>query len=275
MAELCYLEYGVDPENVNQAHRDLDRAGFRLRSKNVKDTVRFYSQGSAVIMLRMIPGCDFAYTGIGLAGSPEEILSLGGSPDPDTNFSIGSDTYQRVTVIETHQVNELIERNFEVQAASDQKGAGLNYFSGVVLPSRDAATKTMWEKLGFDINKQGVWSESAISAKRRFTVIFADVERPLIVADTNVIFDVVSHMLMSGFESYPTNNLPKSFDHPNAAKAKAYECAVFGNRESYSVEKLYPRALGNADLLVRQRKQYIHIPEENLETHYAAIQNKV
>lgn len=271
MSELCYLEYGVDPSNVKQADRDLNRAGFRLRSKNSTDSVRFYSQGSAVIMLRSMANQPFDIVGIGLAGSPEEINRIRGVEDPDTGFVIGSDGYQRVTVIETHQVNTLIDRSFEVQHDPDQKGAGIKYFSGIVLPTVSDHTKAAWVGQGFDISKKGTWSETAISAKRRFTVMFADVDRPLIVADTDVIFDVVSHMLMAGFESPNPLHLPKSFDHPNAAKARAYECAVFGNRESYSVEKYYPRALGSADLVVRQRRQYLHIPEDNLETHYASI----
>jgi hypothetical protein len=273
MAELCYLEYGVDTDQINVAHRDLDRSGFRLRSKNPKDSVRFYSQGSAVLMLRVMPNQPFGLVGIGLAGSAEEICNINGIEDVDTGFVVGSDGDRRITVIETHQVNQLIEKNFVVQRHDDQKGAGLGFFSGIVLPTSNNDTKSTWTQLGFDINKRGKWSETAISAKRKFTVMFADVERPLIVADTDVIFDTVSNFLMAGIETLTTQHLPKSFDHPNAAKARAYECTVFGNRESYSVEKFYPRALGNADLLVRQRKQYLHIPEENLEIHYAAIRN--
>ena len=274
MAELCYLEYGVDPENLSQAHRDFHRAGFRLRSKNSTDTVRFYSQGSAVIMLRILDGQAFDFIGVGLAGSPEEVRYIEGNLDTDTNFTVGSDGHQRVTVIETHQVNELIEQQFEIQQQTDQKGAGINYFSGLVLPTRSKAVESVWNNLGFDISKRGDWSDTAISAKRRFTVMFADVERPLIVADTNLIFDVVSNYLLAGIESPDSQKPSENFNHPNATKARAYECAIFGNQESYSVEKYYPRALGNTDFVVRQRRQYIHIPEENLKAHYASIEDK-
>jgi hypothetical protein len=273
MAEVCFMEFGTDWKYIDEVNRILGRAGFLLRSQNQNDTVRFYSQESAVIVLKNYPGLPFTKTGIGLIASPEEIENCNCTVDDESGFSVTTDGYQVVNLVTEEHMTKLVNENFKISSKKDLHGIGLGMISGLMIPVNNRNIKKFWNKLGFEVTRKGEWSETAMSPSRRFSLIFSNQNRHALIVDTHVIFDVSTCLFLGGFHSKKSYHLPKSVSMPDINKVRAYECTFFGNSNSYSVEKFYPQALGNIDLLVRQRKQYLHIPEENLDTHYAEIEH--
>ena len=52
-------------------------------------------------------------------------------------------------------------------------------------------------------------------------------------------------------------------------KITGYNCLAKGNKTSYTIENIVREPLPSFDLVYRTRRQYLHIEEEIVDTHYA------
>ena len=48
-------------------------------------------------------------------------------------------------------------------------------------------------------------------------------------------------------------------------KIKGYDCVAFGKYNSYSIENYIPKEVFNANIIFRQRKQYVKLSETSLD----------
>jgi hypothetical protein len=87
--------------------------------------------------------------------------------------------------------------------------------------------------------------------------------------DTDDLFHSIACFSISGVKECTNKDfgIPAGFGNL-AHKIVGYKCFATGNSNSYSIEKFYPSALPNTDIILRMRKQYININETLLHTYY-------
>jgi hypothetical protein len=273
MTDFCYLEYGCPKSQLEQGAMVLRSLGFKARSGNQDGTAQFFSQNRSVILLREFDTPSMTMLGFGLLGDLDSIdPTLITKHDPVIDSPVVYAGGLRISLLDQHtQTHRWKQLGFGIIDNSDvvTPGAHIEFFSGLLVQGRQE-TVPILRALGFDFIKEGKWSATAVSKNRAFSLILSKAPTPTtVIADSNRIFDTVSELALGRHFGVVT---PQPGEVEVHHKIMRYGCVQFGNEHSFSIEKFYPNVMLGNHLIVRERAQWVHIPESTLDAHLSTIQ---
>jgi hypothetical protein len=280
-AEFSFLEYSYNPYHLepHQVEDHLADLGFTKRTSNADGSVCLFTQSLCIMLVRCCESVtDSGLTGIGLSSDIDTIRATGAEYDEQTGTYLRNlGPSMRLLMVADSKFgagSELGVMNQTLLSNGDVRTNNLEYVSGLITGDVDRYVKDfMQDFLGFKFTKSGGRYNVFMSPSNRFTLLL-DTKKPnakisTIIADTEDVFMATACFVANGFE-------PRKFDLDQADlkfgkmnhKIVGYNCWPEGNENSYTIENMIPNTAPDVDLIFRQRKQYLHIKEDTLETYY-------
>jgi len=275
MASFGFLEYSYNPDVTDRESlcAQLNRLGFIHRSQHHSGLTGFWIQNSTIISLRetdevVQPGIS----GIGLIVDRSVIDSIGATYDLANDMFYKHDGGGlRVLLITEMQLGTLLEQNYCVVDRKEYVSPGLEYASGMTYNCASKETVDFYLSLGFKITKTGNKYNVMVSSDNRYTILLNKNHNnnkvSTVICDTNDVFRTTSCYAVTGIDMRPFNidHCKLDFGDKLNHKIAGYNCAAFGNRDSFTIENYIDHALTNLNLIFRMRKQQLHITEQTLE----------
>lgn len=278
MANFGFLEYSFNPDvsDKQQIYSMLNRLGFVHRSQHHSDLTGFWIQNSTIISLRETDSVTEAgISGIGLIVDREVIDSLDAEYDHANDMFFKHDGCGlRVLLITEMQLSTLLEKSYNVIDRNDYVSPGLEYFSGMIYNCVNSAAIDFYQQLGFKFGKLGKNYNTMTSNENRFSLLLSKTENDgkvtTVICDTNDVFRTTSCYAVTGVPTrkFEIDRSTLNFGTKMNYKIVGYNCAAFGNTDSYTIENYIDNAAENLDLIFRMRKQHLHITEQTLD-YYA------
>ena len=283
-AEYTFLEYTYNSKHTNSKHISncLFRMGFVERSVHISGKVAFWTQKNVIILLRdsesvSTPG----FSGLGFIGNPEEYFAnLKPLFDAEIDmWVITSDSGMRYIILdsESFTISSANLPNYHVIDNAVYPDCGFNFISGIRINNAEYNDKEILYGLGFKDTKSSDNYDTLVSNNNRFTVLCKKNDKSeikTVILDTDDIFASTASLTVNNVEmkhfDIDTDDL--DFGKMNH-KIVGYNLLAFGNSDSYTIENFIPNALPSADFVFRTRKQYLHITETTLDTHYGIREN--
>ena len=276
MAEFRFIEITYDRfvSEKERVHKTLERLGFVHRSQHAMDFVGFWALRKCVIMLReenidTLP----AVTGLGFIGNVEDITNLNAELDPSSDFfkvenPNGLDTY----IIQENQIGRSLEMCYNSVDAVTPTDKHLQHVSGIKIVHNSPEMIEHYETIGFTVEGDTDNYTTLLSPSKRFSILCAKhkTEKVTIISDTEDVFQATAYFIANDFE-IPEFELKEEADFGTKLnwKVKTYNCKAWGNENSYTIENMLEFA--NADLIFRQRKNYLKIKEHTVDSYYESI----
>ena len=279
MSNFSFIEYSFDPyeSNPEDIYSSLNRLGFVQRNIHTSNESSMWTQNQCIVLLRETSVVDSPrITGLGLvideaaANSEyyfEEECGMLVTHDPN-GF--------RILAMPEKSLSKMITHGYKIVDRRHYETTGLEYFSGIVYNTTDSKIINFYENLGFRYTKNSDRYDTLMSKNNRFTLLLNKTDNSnsvdILYADTNDVFKTTGHYTVAGFNSkeYNIDKDKLQFGSKLNHKIIGYNCFAKGNKESYTIENSVKEPLPSFDLVFRTRKQYLHIEEEIVETHYAA-----
>jgi hypothetical protein len=284
MSNVGFLEYSFNPQLVDSEliYSNLNNLGFIHRNQHKSNLTGFWIQHSAIILLRQTDQVQQpTISGIGLIVPEETITAVQPIVDPNNDMYVCSDGGGlRVLLSTSDQINSLLANGYDVVDRKDYDLPGLEYFSGMVYNCFDQKVLDFYCGLGFKIAKMGENYITLLSSENRFSLLINKHSNmgkvSTVVCDTMDVFRTTSCYAVAGINTRPFHIDRASLNFGNKLNHKivGYNCAAFGNEQSYTIENYIDLALPNLDLIFRTRKHYPHITEQTLN-YYAVTRSHV
>lgn len=279
MSNFSFLEYSFDPyqTNAEDIYSSLNRLGFVQRNQHFSNQASMWTQNQCIILLREAEKIDTPYlSGIGIVQDDivefpkdyyDEECSMYVTHDPN-GFRILSMPEKTLSKMITHGYHVVDKKSYDT--------TGLEYFSGVVYNNTSQDVIDFYEQLGFKFTRSSENYNTLMSKNNRFTLLLSKTDDSknidTLYVDTNDVFKTTSHFTVAGFDfrEYDLSDTKLNFGASLNYKIVGYNCLAFGNQNSYTIENCIKNPIPGFDLIFRSRKQYLHIEEEVIETHYAS-----
>lgn len=273
--EFGFVEYTYDPRECSERTMMdcLHNLGFRCRAKNENNNVTIWHQNNSMIMLREAPE-TMGITGLGFLADRDFIESATGKDLAHDGLNVLRDPLgTRIILV---NIDEEIKRSGTYKQITDSKvpTLDLDRITGVTyLGAAQDNILHFYKKLGFSVSKLGSNYHQLTSSDRKFTIMTGLCKKQPriqnIILDTHDIFTttakfVANQIHLQEFEIEPSELNFGKLTH----RILAYNCKALGDTEKYTIENFAPDALKNLDIIMRMRKQFIHISEQNLEAYY-------
>ena len=278
MSNFSFIEYSFDPykHDPEEIFSSLNRLGFVQRNIHSSNKTSMWTQNQCIILLREYAGSIVpCVTGLGVVVD-ETALTNSYHFDEDCGMLVAHDPNNfRILAMPESSLSEMITHGYKVVDTKQYDTTGLEYFSGMVYNTTDSTVIKFYESLGFKYTKNSDRYDTLMSTNNRFTLLLNKTDNPnsvnILYADTSDVFKTTSCYTVAGFNSreYVIDKASLNFGANLNYKITGYNCLAKGNRESYTIENSVREPLPGFDLVYRTRKQYLHIEEEIVETHYA------
>jgi hypothetical protein len=282
MANFGFLEYSFNPNNSNKEDifTSLNRLGFVHRSQHHSQLTGFWVQNSTILSLRETPLVDQpGVSGLGLIVSREKIEQLMPEYDSSNNLFVKSDCCGlRILLATEEQIASLGDNGYRVVDRREYITPGLEFFSGILYDCSDPAVIEFYKSLGFKVTKVGKIYSTLLSNENRFSLLMnrhTNTGRvTTAVCDVTDVFYTTSCYTVLGvpLKQFDIDSSILNFGNKLNYRIVGYNCAAFGNADSYTIENYIPNALPNMDLIFRMRKQYLNITEQTLKFYATSDQ---
>ena len=272
--EYTYDPYKADPEEIYVA---LNKLGFVQRNIHVSGLYSMWTQNQSIILLRQSEDVkNFCITGLGVI-MPEDKLSLYDSVyDDDCSMHVMYDPAgMRVLAMPEKRLSKMIEHGYQVVDKRLYESPGIEYFSGVVYNTSNSKINEFYESIGFRPTRSTEKYNTLMSVNNRFTLLINNSDDSdtieTVYADSDDVFKTTRCYTVAGFnlKEYNIDKDDLNFGVTLNHKIAGYNCAAFGNQNSYTIENCVKRPIENVDFIFRTRKQYLHINEDVVEFHNA------
>jgi hypothetical protein len=276
MAEFSFIEITYDPfvNKKEKVYKSLQRIGFTHRSQHGMDFVGFWACRKCIIMLREDNiNSKPKVTGLGFIGDVDDINNLDAQLDPSSDFfkvenPNGLDTY----IIQENQIGRSLEMCYTSIDSLTPSHKHLQHISGIKIIHNSLEMIGHYETIGFTVESDTDNYTTLLSPSKRFSILCAKhkSEKITIISDTQDVFQATAFFVANGFD-LPEFTIPREseFDAKLNWKIQTYNCKAWGNENSYTIENMLEFA--NADLIFRQRKNYIKIKEDTVDSYYESI----
>jgi len=276
MAEFSFIEITYDPFNNEKkyVHDSLRKLGFTHRSQHAMDFVGFWALRKCIIMLREDnTNTAPAVTGLGFIGNVDDINNLDAQLDPSSDFfkvenPNGLDTY----IIQENQIGRSLEMCYNTVDSLTPSQKHLHHISGIKIIHNSPEMVSHYETIGFTIESDTDNYTTLLSPSKRFSILCAKhkTEKITIISDTDDVFQATAMFIANGFD-LPDFIVPETSDFSAKLnwKINTYNCKAWGNDNSYTIENMLE--FSNADLIFRQRKNYLKIKEQTVDSYYESI----
>ncbi len=277
MAEFSFIEITYDPfvSEKETIHNTLQRIGFTHRSQHAMDFVGFWALRKCILMLRE-DNIDSKpkVTGLGFIGDVDDITNLNAVLDPSSDFfkvenPNGLDTY----IIQENQIGRSLEMCYNTIDATTPSPKHLQHISGIKIIHNSPEMIDHYETIGFTVESDTEKYTTLLSPSKRFSILCAKhkSEKVTIISDTQDVFQATAYFVANDFDLPEFELLEEDSDFGAKLnwKINTYNCKAWGNENSYTIENLLEFA--NADLIFRQRKNYLKIKEHTVDSYYESI----
>jgi hypothetical protein len=279
MSNFSFIEYSFDPDknDPEEIFSSLNKLGFVQRNIHVSNKSSMWTQHQCIILLREHNSITVpCVTGLGVVVD-ESDLSNSYHFDNDCGMLVAHDPNNfRILAMPELSLSNMIAHGYKVIDKRQYDTTGLEYFSGMVYNTTDPTVIQFYESLGFRYTRNSDRYDTLMSTNNRFTLLLNKKNNSnsvnIVYADTNDVFKTTSCYTAAGFNSreYIIDKTNLNFGTNLNYKITGYNCLAKGNQTSYTIENSVREPLPSFDLVYRTRKQYLHIEEEIVETHYAA-----
>lgn len=276
MAEFSFIEITYDPfvSEKETVHKTLKQLGFIHRSQHAMDFVGFWALRKCIIMLREDSiDTQPTVTGLGFIGDVDDITNLEAQLDPSSDFfkvenPNGLDTY----IIQESQIGRSLEMCYTSIDALSISQRHLQQVSGIKIIHNSPDMIKHYETIGFTVESDTDKYTTLLSPSKRFSILCAkhQSEKVTIISDTEDVFQTTAYFLANDFD-LPEFELTEEAEFGTKLnwKIKTYNCKAWGNENSYTIENML--VFSNADLIFRQRKNYLKIKEHTVDSYYESI----
>lgn len=278
MSNFSFIEYSFDPykNDPEEIFSSLNKLGFVQRNIHVSNKSSMWTQNQCIILLREHNVTEPCVTGLGVVVN-EPILTNSYHFDEDCGMLVAYDPNNfRILAMPELSLSNMIAHGYKVIDTKQYATTGLDYFSGMVYNTTDSTVIPFYESLGFKYTRNSDRYDTLMSTNNRFTLLLNKKNNSnsvnIVYADTSDVFKTTSCYAAAGFNSreYIIDKTNLNFGTNLNYKITGYNCLAKGNQTSYTIENSVREPLPGFDLVYRTRKQYLHIEEEIVETHYAA-----
>ena len=276
--DYSFLEYSYNPTITTtvDVEQRLNTLGFIKRTRNSSGAVTVWTQNLCILLLKEVDTDALGITGIGFNVSKDVITNIGAELDPDdTGMYVVDNCAGFRTLLmpeeEFKNLNKSLERitNKPTNVSSN----GLNYVSGVIYNNANPRMRDFYQEIGFKFTRTGDRYYTFMSANNRFSLMLDtksyDNKIPTIICDTDDVFSTTANFVAKGVKLKKLVTPELNFGEMNH-KIVGYNCNASGNEDSYTIENMIPNAAPGLDIIFRQRKQYLNIQEQTLDTYYAS-----
>jgi hypothetical protein len=272
--EYSYNPYDADPEDIFVS---LNKLGFVQRNAHISGYYSMWTQNQSIILLRQSEDVrSFCITGLGLILKEELLEKYDAEFDEECSMHIMHDPDGlRILAMPEKRLSKMIAHGYQVVDKRLYESPGIEYFSGIVYNTSESTALEFYQDLGFRFTKSSEKYNTLMSESNRFTLLLNKEDNSktidIVYTDTNDVFKTTRCYTVAGLDlkEYTIEKDKLKFGVSLNHKIIGYNCAAFGNEESYSIENCVKQPLPNLDFIFRTRKQYLHINEEVVEFHNA------
>lgn len=279
MSNFSFIEYTFNPdlEDPEYIYASLNKLGFIQRNSHVSGLYSMWTQNQSIILLRHSDEeKNFCITGLGIILSEEILEKYNAIYDLECSMHVIHDPNgMRVLAMPEKRLSKMIQHGYQIVDKKSYDTPGIEFFSGVIYNTVDPATMDFYQDIGFRFTKSSEKYNTLMSENNRFTILMNKTDSSgyidTVYTDTHDVFKTTRCYTAAGFDLKEYNldrdnlNFGAALNH----KIVGYNCAAFGNSNSYTIENCVKQPLPNVDLIFRTRKQYLHINEEVIEFHNA------
>lgn len=279
MSNFSFIEYTFNPdtEDPEYIYTSLNKLGFIQRNSHVSGLYSMWTQNQSIILLRQSDDeKNFCITGLGIILSEETLEKYNAIYDSECSMHIIYDPNgMRVLAMPEKRLSKMIEHGYQIVDKKSYDTPGIEFFSGVIYNTVDSSTMDFYQDIGFRFTKSSEKYNTLMSENNRFTLLMNKADSSgyidTVYTDTNDVFKTTRCYTAAGFDlkEYNLNRDNLNFGSALNHKIVGYNCAAFGNSNSYTIENCVKQPLPNVDIIFRTRKQYLHINEEVIEFHNA------
>lgn len=279
MSNFSFIEYTFDPykQDPEDIYVSLNKLGFVQRNIHISGMYSMWTQNQAIILLRQSEDdSNLHVSGLGVILSDDLIEKYGAVYDDECSMNVLQDPDGlRILAMPEKKLSKMIEYGYQIVDKRLYESPGIEYFSGIVYNTVNARTMDFYQDIGFRFTKSSEKYNTLMSANNRFTMLMNKEDSSktidIVYADTNDVFKTTRCFTASGLDlkEYNLDKDKLKFGVDLNHKIVGYNCAAFGNAESYTIENCVRQPIPNLDLIFRSRKQYLHINEEVVEYHNA------
>lgn len=275
MAELNFIEYNVNANthNAEDVSIQLEGLGFNQISVSKNGKASMWAANKCVILLNTLD-IPTGLTGIGLNSSD----TLDGSVYCETTgFNVAK--IQGINIytypIETFKSN--YDNHFTTVGTAGVDSP-VDYFAGVVFNCSDVnIVNSINDGLKFRVVRKSPNYITSVCEHNRFNIMW-NVNKEgygidTLVIKTDSIVDLTALLTAKGFESPAINKEQKKViagiyknnsNLPPKHVTNGWELNLAGKEKSYVLEKNFPDALPNMDLIISQRHNHNGLNEESI-----------
>lgn len=279
MSNFSFLEYSFDPyqTNAENVYSSLNRLGFVQRNQHFSNQSSMWTQNHCIILLREAENVDNLHlSGIGIVRDDQSDFPKDYYEEECSMYVTHDPAGFRILSMPEKNLSKMIQHGYRIVDKKSYETTGLEYFSGMVYNNTSNDVINFYEQLGFKFTRSSEKYSTLMSKNNRFTLLLSKNDDSKTVdtlyADTNDVFKTTSHFTVAGFDFREYNLSDTKLDFGSALNYKivGYNCLAFGNQNSYTIENCIKHPVPGIDLIFRSRKQYLHIEEKVVETHYAS-----
>jgi len=282
MPNVSFIEYSFDPYKLDpeSIYSSLNRLGFVQRNLHTSNQSGMWTQNQCIILLRETNNANEPHvSGLGLVLSEDQVDFPKDYFDEECGMYVTHDPNGfRILSMPEKNLSKMISYGYQIIDKRVYDTPGLEYFSGVVYNTYSADILNFYQSIGFKCSKSSGKYDTLMSKNNRFTLLLSKHDDSgavdVVYTDTSDVFKTTCCYTVAGFnfKDYAVDQSKLNFGTPLNYKIAGYNCAAFGNQNSYSIENSVKEPVPNLDLIFRSRKQHLHINEDIVEYHYATAQ---
>lgn len=279
MSNFSFIEYTYNPHTADPEvlYTALNKLGFVQRNSHVSGSYSMWTQNQSIILLRRsAEEKNFCVTGIGVILSDDMLEKHGAVYDKECSMHILHDPEGlRILAMPEKRLSKMIEYGYQIIDKRSYETPGIEHFSGIIYNTVNPRTMDFYQEIGFRFTKSSDKYNTLMSENNRFTLLMNKLDSSgtieTIYADTHDVFKTTRCYTVAGLnlKEYDLDKENLNFGVDLNHKIIGYNCAAFGNSNSYTIENCVKRPIQNVDIIFRTRKQYLHINEEVIEFHNA------
>lgn len=269
-----FLVFKCRDEDLEPVLAAMTKLGFTCCNIHKNQQVTFWYQNKCLIQIQISNETKFA--GFGLITHDTSLIEKLKLPkDMLTGWHLAVDPNGiEFYILDAMGTEKNIIKSFELLNPVKEESTDLTRPAGMVLnfPVTPEVSK-FYRSLGFKKSKNGNLTRFT-PPDNAFTLSIGEKDidnKYLLYVDCNDIFSAISKLAVAGFDQVPSTQKLGEFDigPKNNRLSISYQASAFGNKASFSIEKVVRNPLPGMDMIIRERHQKLHITEKNIDFLYA------
>jgi len=269
MSIVNFLVYGHN--DYLRLTDELSTLGFSEVSNHTTSLNSFWHQNNCIIHAKDRAEGPHGLIGFGMVVSQSTIENSGAVYDDTSGwYKLLCPQGLEVYLQTQSGIENVLSTKYVTVSNEVEKRSGPNKFSGLVINQKEPFDLVFYEMLGFKTTSSIDYTK--LTSSNHFTIMIDNkglTERPTVIVDCPELFRNIAGLSLTDIDlkRYETNYSTGNFGKLTH-KIKGYNCVAHGNEESYTIEKMMLDYPHGTNIILRQRKQKIHINEYTLDLHY-------